>query len=74
MRVVADPALSRNTIRGRAGSITATFVSVLSPDNAKTAMLACYGAALARRSRALRYLTARAPGGCRRPVRDRISG
>jgi len=41
MRVVADPALSRNTIRGRAGSITVTFVSVLSPANAKTAMLAC---------------------------------
>ena len=54
MRVVADPALTRNThtitIRGRTGSIAVTLESVPSPDNPKTAMLACYSAIAALRS------------------------
>lgn len=48
LKVVADPALRFNThyisIRGRTGSISIKFESVPSPDNPKTAMLACYSA------------------------------
>ena len=54
MHVVADPAISRNThtitVLGRTGSITVTLESVPSPDNPKTAMLACYSAIAALRS------------------------
>lgn len=48
LKVVADPALEFNThfikIRGRTGTIDLRFESVPSPDNPKTAMLACYSA------------------------------
>jgi aspartate dehydrogenase len=48
LKVVADPALRFNThfihIRGATGSIDVRFESVPSPDNPKTAMLACYSA------------------------------
>jgi aspartate dehydrogenase len=48
LKVVADPALKFNThyinIRGRTGTISIKFESVPSPDNPKTAMLACYSA------------------------------
>ena len=48
LTVVADPALKFNThfitIRGRTGTIDLRFESVPSPDNPKTAMLACYSA------------------------------
>ncbi len=48
LTVVADPALKFNThfihIRGRTGTIDVRFESVPSPDNPKTAMLACYSA------------------------------
>jgi aspartate dehydrogenase len=48
MTVVADPALRHNThtihVRGRTGSITIRLESVPSPDNPKTALLACYSA------------------------------
>jgi aspartate dehydrogenase len=48
LKVVADPALRFNThfvtIRGRTGTIDMRFESVPSPDNPKTAMLACYSA------------------------------
>jgi aspartate dehydrogenase len=48
LKVVADPALKFNThyinIRGRTGAISIKFESVPSPDNPKTAMLACYSA------------------------------
>ncbi len=48
LKVVADPALRFNThyinIRGRTGVISIKFESVPSPDNPKTAMLACYSA------------------------------
>jgi len=48
LKVVADPALKFNThfitIRGRTGTIELRFESVPSPDNPKTAMLACYSA------------------------------
>ena len=46
LKVVADPALRFNThfitIKGRTGTIDLRFESVPSPDNPKTAMLACY--------------------------------
>src|SRR5437016_10658711 len=46
LKVVADPALKFNThfitIRGKTGTINLRFESVPSPDNPKTAMLACY--------------------------------
>lgn len=46
--VVADPALKFNThfirMKGRTGTIDLRFESVPSPDNPKTAMLACYSA------------------------------
>jgi aspartate dehydrogenase len=48
LKVVADPALRFNThfitVRGRTGTIDLRFESVPSPDNPKTAMLACYSA------------------------------
>lgn len=48
LKVVADPALGFNThfitVRGRTGAIDLRFESVPSPDNPKTAMLACYSA------------------------------
>jgi len=48
LKVVADPALKFNThfitIRGKTGTIDLRFESVPSPDNPKTAMLACYSA------------------------------
>lgn len=48
LKVVADPALEFNThyitIRGRTGTISLKFESVPSPDNPKTALLACYSA------------------------------
>ena len=48
LKVIADPALKFNThvirIRGRTGTIDLRFESVPSPDNPKTAMLACYSA------------------------------
>jgi aspartate dehydrogenase len=48
LKVVADPALTFNThfvtIKGRTGTIDLRFESVPSPDNPKTAMLACYSA------------------------------
>jgi len=54
LRVVADPALEFNThfirIRGATGTIDLKFESVPSPDNPKTAMLACYSALAAVRA------------------------
>ena len=48
LKVVADPALKFNThfitVRGRTGTIELRVESVPSPDNPKTAMLACYSA------------------------------
>ena len=48
LKVVADPALKFNThfiaIKGATGTIDLRFESVPSPDNPKTAMLACYSA------------------------------
>lgn len=48
LKVVADPALEYNThyisIRGKTGRIAIKFESVPSPDNPKTALLACYSA------------------------------
>lgn len=48
LRVVADPALRFNThfirVKGVTGTIDMRFESVPSPDNPKTAMLACYSA------------------------------
>ena len=51
LEVVADPALQFNThfvrIKGRTGTIEMRFENVPSPDNPKTAMLACYSAVAA---------------------------
>ena len=48
LKVVADPALRHNThfieIRGRTGNISIKLENVPSPDNPKTAWLACYSA------------------------------
>jgi aspartate dehydrogenase len=48
LKVVADPALRFNThfitVKGTTGTIDLRFESVPSPDNPKTAMLACYSA------------------------------
>jgi aspartate dehydrogenase len=48
LKVIADPALRFNThfitIKGTTGTIDLRFQSVPSPDNPKTAMLACYSA------------------------------
>jgi aspartate dehydrogenase len=63
LKVVADPGLKFNThfitIRGRTGTIDLRFESVPSPDNPKTAMLACYSALAAFRqlSSPVRYGT-----------------
>jgi aspartate dehydrogenase len=58
LKVVADPALRFNThyinIRGLTGSISIKFESVPSPDNPKTAMLACYSALAALKALASR--------------------
>ena len=54
MEVVADPALTRNThtirVSGKTGDITVVLENVPSPDNPKTAWLACYSALAALRS------------------------
>jgi aspartate dehydrogenase len=63
LKVVADPALRFNThyitVRGRTGTISLKFESVPSPDNPKTALLACYSALAAIRQfgSAVRYGT-----------------
>ncbi|MEO7742042.1 MAG: aspartate dehydrogenase [Usitatibacter sp.] len=63
LKVVADPALRFNThyirIKGPTGTIDLRFESVPSPDNPKTAMLACYSALAAFRqfASAARYGT-----------------
>ncbi len=48
LKVVADPALSHNThtveVRGRSGRFRVVLENVPSPDNPKTAVLACYSA------------------------------
>ena len=48
LKVVADPGITHNThrieIRGRTGNISITMENVPSPDNPKTAWLACYSA------------------------------
>jgi aspartate dehydrogenase len=53
LAVVADPALTFNThfiqIRGRTGRVELRFESVPSPDNPKTALLACFSALAALR-------------------------
>lgn len=54
LEVVADPALTRNThtirVSGKTGVITVVLENVPSPDNPKTAWLACYSALAALRS------------------------
>ncbi len=54
LKVVADPALRFNThhinVRGRTGAISLKFESVPSPENPKTALLACYSALAAIRA------------------------
>jgi aspartate dehydrogenase len=63
LEVIADPALQFNThfihVKGRTGAIDIRFESVPSPDNPKTAMLACYSALAAFRQLAspIRYGT-----------------
>jgi aspartate dehydrogenase len=63
LKVVADPALKFNThfitIKGATGTIEMRFESVPSPDNPKTALLACYSALAAFRqfSSTVRYGT-----------------
>jgi aspartate dehydrogenase len=53
LKVVADPALKFNThyihIKGATGTVDLKFESVPSPDNPKTAMIACYSALAALR-------------------------
>jgi aspartate dehydrogenase len=53
LRVVADPALTRNThrieVRGPSGHISVVLENVPSPENPKTALLACYSALAALR-------------------------
>ncbi|HVF63439.1 MAG TPA: aspartate dehydrogenase [Casimicrobiaceae bacterium] len=54
LKVVADPGLKRNThtitVRGKTGTISVKLESVPSPDNPKTALLACYSAIAAVKS------------------------
>lgn len=54
LEVVADPALSRNThtirVSGRSGNFTVVLENVPSPENPKTAWLACYSALAALKS------------------------
>src|SRR6266699_1762777 len=63
LKVIADPALKLNThfirIKGKTGTIDLRFESVPSPDNPKTALLACYSALAAFRqfSSPVRYGT-----------------
>jgi aspartate dehydrogenase len=63
LEVVADPALSRNThtirVAGKSGNFTVVLENVPSPDNPKTAWLACYSAlaALQALSSGVRYGT-----------------
>jgi len=53
LKVVADPGLTHNThvidIKGRSGNISIKLENVPSPENPKTAMLACYSALAALR-------------------------
>lgn len=53
LKVVSDPSLRFNThfirVKGRTGTIDVRFESVPSPDNPKTALLACYSALAAYR-------------------------
>jgi aspartate dehydrogenase len=48
LKVIADPAIKFNThfitVKGRTGTLDLRFESVPSPDNPKTALLACYSA------------------------------
>jgi aspartate dehydrogenase len=59
LRVVADPALTRNThtieVRGPTGRFTVVLENVPSPDNPKTALLACYSALAALRELGSRW-------------------
>lgn len=63
LEVVADPALRRNThtirVSGKSGNFTVVLENVPSPDNPKTAWLACYSAlaALQSLSSGVRYGT-----------------
>jgi aspartate dehydrogenase len=63
LEVVADPALTHNThtirVAGKSGRFTVVLENVPSPDNPKTAWLACYSALAALRSLAagIRYGT-----------------
>lgn len=63
LKVVADPALTHNThyitLRGTTGSISIKIENVPSPENPKTAWLACYSAlaALKQAKAAVRYGT-----------------
>ena len=63
LKVVADPQLTHNThyidIRGKTGNIHVRLENVPSPDNPKTAWLACYSALAALRSlrNSIRYGT-----------------
>lgn len=54
LEVVADPALTHNThtirVSGRSGRFTVVLENVPSPDNPKTALLACYSALAALRA------------------------
>jgi aspartate dehydrogenase len=54
LEVIADPALTHNThtirVAGRSGRFTVVLENVPSPDNPKTAWLACYSALAALRS------------------------
>ncbi len=56
LEVIADPALTRNThtirVSGKTGRFTVILENVPSPDNPKTAWLACYSALAALRSMA----------------------
>jgi aspartate dehydrogenase len=63
LQVVADPALRLNThtiqVSGKSGRFSITFENVPSPENPKTAWLACYSALAALREfgSAVRYGT-----------------
>jgi aspartate dehydrogenase len=58
LKVLADPALTRNThtirVTGRSGSFSVVLENVPDPDNPKTALLACYSALAAIRQVASR--------------------
>ena len=57
LEVIADPALTHNThtirVAGKSGRFTVTLENVPSPENPKTAWLACYSALAALRSLAM---------------------